>query len=75
MVAIVSNNLRNKQLENNDTLMKLWLTLLRYYPSLPQQAAMGIDLTRLNQQMKSLFDQNYKLLQEDNEAIYIEVIE
>ena len=45
VAVLVEMNLNNMALENYDNIYKLWLTLLRYYPTVYQQTLYSFELT------------------------------
>lgn len=44
-------NVRNQALEDYDTVYRLWLTLMRTYPSLYQQQLYGLQLSDTNSKL------------------------
>lgn len=72
---IIKNNLHNKSLDNYDTIFKLWLSLLRNYPSSYQQELYGFNLSNINSLLKELFMKEYNFFMTEDPIICIELLE
>ena len=74
-IALVEMNINNPALQNFDIVYRLWLTLLRHYPTIIQQNRLGLDLSSLNARLTNLFQQRHNQLVEDSTVYFLQILE
>jgi hypothetical protein len=67
--------MHNKALENNLTLQRFWLSLMRSYPTLYDQQIYGFDLGETNSKLVEYFNKESQGLMEEEPVIFLELLE
>lgn len=68
-------NLHNSKADSLETCLRLWLTLLRHFPTLTQQQVYGYDLSPLNLALRQLFQAETNFLLTNDLLLFIEIVE
>lgn len=74
-LTFLKANIHNRALENYDTIYRLWLTLMRHYPTLYQQQIYSLPLGETNDKLIQLFREEWGELEEEESLLLMEIVE